>query len=494
MAGFWKKAKVLLNTDVSKLGQKYRELKEEEKNQGVAILEEEAPIQEQAVSEKITEEVIAQEKIIIEEEKLEIIEEKATEVEEIFEEIAEEKIDIEEVIEEEELEVEEEVVEITKEEPIETKEEIPEIKEEIEEEVIVEEEIPQEIELKEDISIAEKEDIPEVEDLGEDLLIQYHHDVQEPVVEKPKKSFFERLKEGLKKTKDSIFGRISKMLNLYTKIDEELLEELEEILVQSDIGVNTTMNIIQTIEDKVAEEKIKEPAEIMKVLEEEITKILDKTYENKSQKLIRHDKKPYVIMVAGVNGVGKTTSIGKIANSLVKEGKNVLLAACDTFRAAAVDQLEIWAKRSGVGIVRRKEDGVDPASVAYDAFSAAKARGADVVIIDTAGRLHTKVNLMEELKKIRRVIKKIDDSAPHEVLLVLDATTGQNALQQAKIFHSAVELDGIVLTKLDGTAKGGIIVAIAEELNIPVKLVGIGEGIDDLKPFNSKDFVKALFE
>ncbi len=300
-------------------------------------------------------------------------------------------------------------------------------------------------------------------------------------------SFFDKLKSGLIKTRRGITDRIDQVLVSFGKIDENLFEELEEILVAADIGVEAALKIIEDLKAKVKEEKITDTSKIREVLKEEILRILE---DNSPDFAL--DTIPSVIVVLGVNGVGKTTSIGKIANNLKKEGKKVIVAAADTFRAAAIEQLEVWAGRAGVEIIKNKE-GSDPASVVYDALHAARSRNADVLICDTAGRLHTKKNLMEELKKILRIINRELPGAKKEILLVLDATTGQNAIQQARTFNEAVNVSGIVLTKLDGTAKGGIIIAIKSELDIPVKLIGVGEQMDDLQKFDAGEFVEALF-
>ena len=303
-----------------------------------------------------------------------------------------------------------------------------------------------------------------------------------------------RLKEGLTKTRENIFGKIQKILTGKTKIDEELLENLEEILISGDVGVTTTMKIIENIRQRVKKDGYENPADLDNLLREEIQKLLvNGTIIDIDPLVLSSGQKPHVIMIVGVNGVGKTTTIGKLAYNYKSVGKKVLIAAADTFRAAANEQLEIWAKRAGVGIIQQAR-GADPAAVSYDALRSAVAHGVDVLIIDTAGRLHTKVNLMDELKKIKRVIQKINPEAPHEVLLVLDASTGQNAIQQAKQFSAAVGITGLVLTKLDGTAKGGVVLAINQELNIPVKYIGVGEKIDDLQPFHQKIFVDALFD
>lgn len=298
---------------------------------------------------------------------------------------------------------------------------------------------------------------------------------------------FKKIKEGLKKTRDSIVGQIDSMLKSFTKIDEELFEELEELLVMGDVGVPTAEKICSELRTRVKQKGVTDPAEIHTLLEEIISEMLSGREE------LNISTQPSVILVIGVNGVGKTTTIGKLANQLRQQGKKVLLAAADTFRAAAIDQLQIWADRSGCDIVKQNE-GSDPAAVVFDAISAAKSRNADVIICDTAGRLHNKKYLMDELSKINRVIDRELPNAAKEVLLVLDATTGQNAVNQAEQFKLATGITGIVLTKLDGTAKGGVVLAIKEGLDVPVKYIGVGEQIDDLQPFDAKDFAKALFE
>jgi fused signal recognition particle receptor len=299
--------------------------------------------------------------------------------------------------------------------------------------------------------------------------------------------FFDRLKEGLSKTRKGISEKIDQVLISFGKVDDELFDELEEVLISSDLGVATVLRIIEGVKKKVKEGKVVDPIKVKALLKEELIEILGS--ETSSLDL---EPSPAVITIIGVNGVGKTTSIGKIANLLKKDGKKVILAAADTFRAAAIDQLQIWADRVGVELIRQ-EEGSDPAAVIYDALQAAKARKADVLICDTAGRLHTKKNLMEELKKVSRIIDREMPGVKRENLLVLDATTGQNAVSQAKTFSEVTDVSGIVLTKLDGTAKGGIVIAIKSELDIPVKLIGVGEHLDDLQPFNARDFVEALF-
>ena len=299
--------------------------------------------------------------------------------------------------------------------------------------------------------------------------------------------FFNKIKEGLKKTRKAVMGQIDSMLKSFTKIDEELFEELEELLVMGDVGVPTAEKICEELRVRVKQNGITDPAEINGLLQEIITEMLSGGEE------LDISTQPSIILVIGVNGVGKTTTIGKLAKQLSDQGKRVLLAAADTFRAAAIDQLDIWAQRSGCEIIKQNE-GSDPAAVIFDAIAAAKARGADVIICDTAGRLHNKKHLMDELAKINRVIDRELPDAAKEKLLVLDATTGQNAVNQAEQFREATGITGIVLTKLDGTAKGGVVLAIKEGLGIPVKFIGVGEQIDDLQPFDAEDFARALFE
>lgn len=308
--------------------------------------------------------------------------------------------------------------------------------------------------------------------------------------EQPKeqhKGFFERLKEGLKRTRDSVFGQINDIFKSFVKVDEDMLEELEEVLIASDVGINITSEIIDELRDRIKSKHITEPEDA----KNELIEILESTIGEDEP--LDVSKKPTVILVIGVNGVGKTTSIAKLANKLKNEGKSVALAAADTFRAAAIDQLEIWANRVGVPIIKHSE-GADPAAVVFDACSYVKSHGTDVLIVDTAGRLHVKKNLMDELAKINRVIDRELNGAGRETLLILDAVTGQNAINQAKEFMHTSAITGIILTKLDGTAKGGIIISVKNELGIPVKFIGVGEQMDDLQTFNGKNFVKALFE
>ena len=300
-------------------------------------------------------------------------------------------------------------------------------------------------------------------------------------------AFLDKLKAGLSKTKDALFGQINTVLKSFVKVDEELLEELEELLIMSDVGVNATEEIIERLRDEIKEGRLKEKDQVMDTLKEILEDMI-----GEGGKLDLSGS-PTVILVIGVNGAGKTTSIGKISNRLIKSGKKVVVAAADTFRAAAIDQLAVWCERSGAELVKQNE-GSDPAAVVFDAISYTKRRGADVLIVDTAGRLHNKKNLMNELEKINRVTDRELPDAKRENLLVLDATTGQNAILQAKEFRNAASITGLVLNKLDGTAKGGIVISIKNELDIPVKFVGVGEKIDDMQEFDSAEFVSALFE
>ncbi|KAB3531413.1 signal recognition particle-docking protein FtsY [Alkaliphilus serpentinus] len=359
-----------------------------------------------------------------------------------------------------------------------------------------EEEIRQEVqEGYEEIEEYEEELDEDYEEIAKEFEVQ--EEEEEPVIleEEPqqqpptKVSLFQRLKEGLAKTKQGITGKVDELIKSYQKIDDDLFDELEEILITADIGVQTTMDIIDAIKDKVKSEKIKDPLAIKELLKEQLFEILNELSDDEKLKI---EPSPAIILVVGVNGVGKTTSIGKIAHRLKGEGKKVLLAAGDTFRAAAIDQLQVWGKRAGVEVIHHQE-GSDPAAVIYDAIQAARARNAEVLICDTAGRLHNKKNLMMELEKIFRVVEREYSNATREVLLVLDATTGQNAIQQAKIFNEAADITGLILTKLDGTAKGGVVIGISRELKVPVKFIGVGEQKEDLQEFDSKAFVNALF-
>jgi len=303
----------------------------------------------------------------------------------------------------------------------------------------------------------------------------------------------ETLDKGLSKTKENVFTKITKAIAGKSKVDDDVLDNLEEVLITSDVGVETTLKIIDRIEKRVARDKYVTTSELTAILRDEIANLL---MENNTQDgdgfTLPEDKKPYVIMVVGVNGVGKTTTIGKLAYQFKKAGKSVYLGAADTFRAAAVEQLVIWSERVGVPIVKQKM-GSDPASVAFDTLSSAKANNADVVIIDTAGRLHNKINLMNELTKVKNVMKKVIPDAPHEILLVLDGSTGQNAFEQAKQFTAATEVNALAVTKLDGTAKGGVVIGISDQFRIPVKYIGLGEGMEDLQVFRKREFVNSLF-
>lgn len=301
--------------------------------------------------------------------------------------------------------------------------------------------------------------------------------------------FFDKLKKGLTKTRETITEKIEKLVIGYADIDDDLLDELEEILIMADVGVNTTDNLMEAVRKGIKKKEINSPEDLKPFLAKKISELLTK--DSDITKIAQEG--PTVILVIGVNGVGKTTTIGKLSNYYREQGKTVMLAAADTFRAAAIDQLEIWGERTNAKVIRHEENS-DPAAVAFDAVKAAVARNVDILLIDTAGRLQTKSNLMEELKKINRVIQREIPDAPHETLLVLDATTGQNAISQAKLFTEAAPISGVVLTKLDGTAKGGVVIGIKAELSMPVKWIGVGEGVDDLRPFVAEDFAKALFE
>ena len=303
----------------------------------------------------------------------------------------------------------------------------------------------------------------------------------------------EKLDKGLEKTKESVFSKLTRIVAGKSKVDAEVLDDLEEVLITSDVGVQTTVKIIERIELRVAKDKFLGTSELNSILREEISELLSENHSEELQDFSIPDKRPYVIMVVGVNGVGKTTTIGKLAYQLKKKGFNVVLGAADTFRAAAIEQLEIWSERVDVPIVKQKM-GSDPASVAFDTLQSATTQGADVVIIDTAGRLHNKVNLMNELGKVKKVMQKIVPDAPHEILLVLDASTGQNAIEQARQFTLATDVNALALTKLDGTAKGGVAIGVSDQFKIPVKYIGVGEGIEDLQPFNKGEFVDSLFK
>ncbi len=399
---------------------------------------------------------------------------------EIDEIVEKSKSEIENLTETEESEISEKSDEIKKE----VSDEIASVKEEIEKEA---DSFDRNLDFQEKAREIKKEVDSEIEDMDTEYQKKMN-DLEEEIVGE-KKSLFGRLKKGLVKTRDGIMGKVDNVLKSYRKIDEELFEDLEEVLIMADVGVEPSLNIIENVKDKVREKKITEVEDIKGLLKEEMQSVLDS--EPGTSKL-NIEKSPSIILVVGVNGAGKTTTIGKLSYKLKQDGKHVIIAAGDTFRAAAIEQLEEWANRSGVEIVSHQE-GSDPAAVIYDGIQSAKAKKADVLICDTAGRLHNKKNLMNELNKIFRVVEKEYPEAEKEVLLVVDATTGQNAIQQAKTFKEACDITGIVLTKLDGTAKGGVVIGVQSEVKVPVKLVGVGEGIDDLQEFDSRTFVDAIF-
>ena len=382
-------------------------------------------------------------------------------------------------------------VAVSEEETVEEAEESPkveenhEIKEEVKEEVVDTDE--------EDI-VNEEETVDAIKEISVDVSLkeeeeesQVEEEVVEEEIEEPKVSLFERLKQGLSKAKQGITDRVDQVLKSYTKVDEDLLEEIEEILITADVGVDTTMSIIDKLTDAIKTKKITDPQDVKGELKLIIEEIL--TNENSTLD-VSHS--PSIIIMVGVNGVGKTTTIGKLASRYKKEGKKVLIAAGDTFRAAAIDQLEVWANRSGVDIIKHQE-GADPGAVIFDSIKAAKARDIDLLICDTAGRLHNKSNLMNELSKVFKIVDREYPEAKKEVLLVVDATTGQNAVSQAKSFKQVCDITGIVLTKLDGTAKGGVVLAVKSEVDVPVKLIGVGEKMEDLQDFDAKAFSEALF-
>ena len=384
---------------------------------------------------------------------------------------------------------------VSEEETVEEAEQSPkveenhEIKEEVKEEVVDtdEEDIVNEEEtvdaIKEisvDVSLKEEEEESQVEE-------EVIEEAVEEKIEEPKVSLFERLKQGLSKAKQGITDRVDQVLKSYTKVDEDLLEEIEEILITADVGVDTTMSIIDKLTDAIKTKKITDPQDV----KGELKLIIEEILTNENSNLdVSHS--PSIIIMVGVNGVGKTTTIGKLASRYKKEGKKVLIAAGDTFRAAAIDQLEVWANRSGVDIIKHQE-GADPGAVIFDSIKAAKARDIDLLICDTAGRLHNKANLMNELSKVFKIVDREYPEAKKEVLLVVDATTGQNAVSQAKSFKQVCDITGIVLTKLDGTAKGGVVLAVKSEVDVPVKLIGVGEKMEDLQDFDAKAFSEALF-
>ncbi len=450
---------------------------------------------------KIEEETV--EAVVFTDDEVEVVEESVDESESVAEEISE----IECVIENEETTIEDAVEEDKEEQAVveevkETENAVEEVEQEEEstteptteeviqvEEVVTEEDTTtvEEVEKTSDESDVAVEKVEETsEETVESVEADETEEVAEVEEEKPK-GFFAKIKAGLSKTRNNIISSVENVLSAFTKIDEDLYEELEEALIMADIGVETSLYIIEKLREKVKDEKIHDPAEVKGAIIRVITEILEKDDEPFE---LPH---PSVVLVIGVNGVGKTTTIGKLTHNYMEKGKTVLLAAADTFRAAAIDQLQVWADRNNAQLIKHQENS-DPGAVVYDAVQAAKARNTDILICDTAGRLHNKKNLMEELRKISRIVNKEYPDAKVETLLVLDATTGQNALQQAKLFKEVADITGLVLTKLDGTAKGGIVLAIKHEMNIPVRYIGVGEQMDDLQEFNSKDFAKALFD
>lgn len=487
----------------------------------VRVTEESNVEEAQTVEENKNEDVV--EAVVSTDDEVEVVEESVDETETIAEEVSEIE-EIENTVEKEEVAVEN-IVEEIKEEEKAVVEEVKEVEnaveevenavEEVENEVeenptesttedIVEEVTKEndttveEVEIKEitteENNVVEKTEVEEAvqeipEETVESVEVEETEDVpveEQPIEEKPK-GFFAKIKAGLSKTRNNIISSVENVLSAFTKIDEDLYEELEEALIMADIGVETSLYIIEKLREKVKDEKIHDPAEVKGAIIRVITEILEKDDEPFE---LPH---PSVVLVIGVNGVGKTTTIGKLTHNYMENGKTVLLAAADTFRAAAIDQLQVWADRNNAQLIKHQENS-DPGAVVYDAVQAAKARNTDILICDTAGRLHNKKNLMEELRKISKIVNKEYPDAKVETLLVLDATTGQNALQQAKLFKEVADITGLVLTKLDGTAKGGIVLAIKHEMNIPVRYIGVGEQMDDLQEFNSKDFAKALFD
>ena len=450
--------------------------------------EETSKVEENKIEEETVEAVVSTD------DEVEVVEESVDETETVAEEISE----IENIIENEETTIENVVEEDEEEQAV-----VEKVKEteNIVEEVEQEEESTTEPTTEDVVQVdgvATEEDttiVEEVEETSEETVETVEADETEevveveeqPVEEEKPKGFFAKIKAGLSKTRNNIISSVENVLSAFTKIDEDLYEELEEALIMADIGVETSLYIIEKLREKVKDEKIHDPAEVKGAIIRVITEILEKDDEPFE---LPH---PSVVLVIGVNGVGKTTTIGKLTHNYMEKGKTVLLAAADTFRAAAIDQLQVWADRNNAQLIKHQENS-DPGAVVYDAVQAAKARNTDILICDTAGRLHNKKNLMEELRKISKIVNKEYPDAKVETLLVLDATTGQNALQQAKLFKEVADITGLVLTKLDGTAKGGIVLAIKHEMNIPVRYIGVGEQMDDLQEFNSKDFAKALFD
>ena len=481
----------------------------------VSVTEESNVEETQTVEENKNEDVV--EAVVSTDDEVEVVEESVDETETIAEEVSEIE-EIEDTVEKEEVDVENTVEEIKEEEQavVEEVKEVENAVEKVENEVeenptesttegIVEEVTKEndttveEVEIKEitteENNVVEKTEVEEAvqeipEENVEPVEVEETEEVaveEQPTEEEKPKGFFAKIKAGLSKTRNNIISSVENVLSAFTKIDEDLYEELEEALIMADIGVETSLYIIEKLREKVKDEKIHDPAEVKGAIIRVITEILEKDDEPFE---LPH---PSVVLVIGVNGVGKTTTIGKLTHNYMENGKTVLLAAADTFRAAAIDQLQVWADRNNAQLIKHQENS-DPGAVVYDAVQAAKARNTDVLICDTAGRLHNKKNLMEELRKISKIENKEYPDAKVETLLVLDATTGQNALQQAKLFKEVADITGLVLTKLDGTAKGGIVLAIKHEMNIPVRYIGVGEQMDDLQEFNSKDFAKALFD
>lgn len=481
----------------------------------VSVTEESNVEETQTVEENKNEDVV--EAVVSTDDEVEVVEESVDETETIAEEVSEIE-EIEDTVEKEEVDVENTVEEIKEEEQavVEEVKEVENAVEKVENEVeenhtesttegIVEEVTKEndttveEVEIKEitteENNVVEKTEVEEAvqeipEENVEPVEVEETEEVavkEQPTEEEKPKGFFAKIKAGLSKTRNNIISSVENVLSAFTKIDEDLYEELEEALIMADIGVETSLYIIEKLREKVKDEKIHDQAEVKGAIIRVITEILEKDDEPFE---LPH---PSVVLVIGVNGVGKTTTIGKLTHNYMENGKTVLLAAADTFRAAAIDQLQVWADRNNAQLIKHQENS-DPGAVVYDAVQAAKARNTDVLICDTAGRLHNKKNLMEELRKISKIVNKEYPDAKVETLLVLDATTGQNALQQAKLFKEVADITGLVLTKLDGTAKGGIVLAIKHEMNIPVRYIGVGEQMDDLQEFNSKDFAKALFD
>ena len=467
---------------------------EEETVEAVVSTDDEVEVVEESVDEsKSVVEEISEIEYVIENEETTIEDavEEDKEEQAVVEEVKETENAVEEVEQEEESTTEpttEEVIQVeevateedTTEEDTTTVEEVEKTSDESD--VAVEKVEETSEETVESVEADETEEVAEIEEVEEVAEVE-----EQSVEEEKPKGFFAKIKAGLSKTRNNIISSVENVLSAFTKIDEDLYEELEEALIMADIGVETSLYIIEKLREKVKDEKIHDPAEVKGAIIRVITEILEKDDEPFE---LPH---PSVVLVIGVNGVGKTTTIGKLTHNYMEKGKTVLLAAADTFRAAAIDQLQVWADRNNAQLIKHQENS-DPGAVVYDAVQAAKARNTDILICDTAGRLHNKKNLMEELRKISRIVNKEYPDAKVETLLVLDATTGQNALQQAKLFKEVADITGLVLTKLDGTAKGGIVLAIKHEMNIPVRYIGVGEQMDDLQEFNSKDFAKALFD